>query len=545
MKRVLAIFLTLVMVIGVFAGCTTTDNNDSSKPADSSMSEESKGESSKEEETELFTYDGTSAPVVNSDKPIELTWLAATGIVNEENGIVMQTIQEIWGDKIKINWELKDWNDYGETVPPRLAAGNSLPDVAAVPGGFDANGKYWKSGIFQDISEAYEKYGFNLKRHYASIEDGGNGFTDLYEQLTKGTDGKMYYVTSTNCMGYGPQMMYNGKWLNALGLKAPTTVDEFYDMLVAFKNDDPNGNGEADEIPLALIQGWEYHFGYLFGIALCDNFMQNSAGDWEVIWTSDTYRDYLRFMNKLYKEGLLYAGWSSLSEDQLTTMIANDTVGYTMQWSYAVSYMFSTPYEEYDGTEGIWHLQIPIKAPNGNQFYSGVTSMGSAYGITRECDYRDLVFCLMDYCYSRQIVEIANLGIEGVDWKYDEDGKIVRDQDLLNDEEYQAKLCTVTRIIPYYQDIVAVDTEMPEWHAAEDTAILPYVKSAMVWAAANDADQEIYNQYYTDLNKYWNESMTQFIVGTMDVEAGWDAYLAQCDTMHQQEILNVFTNSQK
>ena len=39
-------------------------------------------------------------------------------------------------------------------------------------------------------------------------------------------------------------------WLDKLGLAVPTTVDELHDVLLAFKNNDPNGNGKADEIPL-------------------------------------------------------------------------------------------------------------------------------------------------------------------------------------------------------------------------------------------------------------------------------------------------------
>ena len=38
-----------------------------------------------------------------------------------------------------------------------------------------------------------------------------------------------------------------------LGLEAPTTVDELYDVLVAFRDNDPNGNGQKDEIPYCCL----------------------------------------------------------------------------------------------------------------------------------------------------------------------------------------------------------------------------------------------------------------------------------------------------
>ena len=47
-----------------------------------------------------------------------------------------------------------------------------------------------------------------------------------------------------------PEIWINKEWLDKLGLAVPTTTDELYNVLKAFKTQDPNGNGKADEIPL-------------------------------------------------------------------------------------------------------------------------------------------------------------------------------------------------------------------------------------------------------------------------------------------------------
>ena len=57
------------------------------------------------------------------------------------------------------------------------------------------------------------------------------------------------YVTPTNLF-----MIYQ-PWLDALNLEMPETTEELYNVLVAFKTQDPNGNGEADEIPMSLLYG--------------------------------------------------------------------------------------------------------------------------------------------------------------------------------------------------------------------------------------------------------------------------------------------------
>ena len=58
---------------------------------------------------------------------------------------------------------------------------------------------------------------------------------------------------ATSIWWQGP-MWYNGTWLDKLNVKElPKTTDELYDLLTRFKNEDPNGNGKADEIPLTDV----------------------------------------------------------------------------------------------------------------------------------------------------------------------------------------------------------------------------------------------------------------------------------------------------
>ena len=59
----------------------------------------------------------------------------------------------------------------------------------------------------------------------------------------------------------GP-FVINKTWLDQLGLEVPTTVDEFTECLKAFRDaGDLNGNGIADEVPLATRFGSDDTFG--------------------------------------------------------------------------------------------------------------------------------------------------------------------------------------------------------------------------------------------------------------------------------------------
>ena len=73
------------------------------------------------------------------------------------------------------------------------------------------------------------------------------------------------YAAKDPCQ-YQPDEMYVYRpWLDKLGLDIPETTEEFYQMLKAFKEQDPNGNGVADEIPFSATPGGARGFHSLSG----------------------------------------------------------------------------------------------------------------------------------------------------------------------------------------------------------------------------------------------------------------------------------------
>ena len=95
-------------------------------------------------------------------------------------------------------------------------------------------------------------------------------------------------------------------WLDKLGLEAPTTVDELHDVLTAFKNNDPNGNGQADEIPLfdrsatAETEMGEY-------LALWDSSASFYPRDGKITYEplTENYKNAVKNLAQWYKEGLI------------------------------------------------------------------------------------------------------------------------------------------------------------------------------------------------------------------------------------------------
>ncbi len=117
-------------------------------------------------------------------------------------------------------------------------------------------------------------------------------------------------------------------WLDEVGKDMPTTIDEWYDTLLAFKKYDPNGNGQADEEPVCMASsGWKY-FLASYGIDDDPCVVKQEDGTEKVIYgfVTEAYKEYLTEMAKWYKEGLIYNMFEHTSlgdrEERVTSNIS-------------------------------------------------------------------------------------------------------------------------------------------------------------------------------------------------------------------------------
>jgi putative aldouronate transport system substrate-binding protein len=156
------------------------------------------------------------------------------------------------------------------------------------------------------------------------------------------SDGLTYYIGKliAQNVNHEGNHFINKTWLDKLGLPIPTTIDELTETLIAFRDLDPNGNGEKDEIPMSAntlqhyVQGIYTHFDG-FGVPLVDldtmNFgYVNIDADDKVQFTPymPGFRAACEWLNSLYTQGLL--DQESMTQDFGTwmTKIADDKVGY-------------------------------------------------------------------------------------------------------------------------------------------------------------------------------------------------------------------------
>lgn len=126
---------------------------------------------------------------------------------------------------------------------------------------------------------------------------------EAWEQVT--FNGRIYAIPSMNEVK-GSELMYVRKdWLDRLGLKPPTTLEEYYEVIRAFAWEDPDNNGKHDTTGLLVTEnlGRTAPFFGAFGIQL-DQWIEQ---DGRLVYSSTTQqaKAALGFLRRLYKEGLI------------------------------------------------------------------------------------------------------------------------------------------------------------------------------------------------------------------------------------------------
>lgn len=565
MKRFLAILLCLSMLVGVMAGCngggtsSTSGTTDTSSTADTGDSEASGTEASASETSEDgVTNKGTTLPIVNEPVTLNVVkerhMLDTTESFNEK--AAWANITEETG--ITIEWTELAAGTASERIPLMLSSGD-LPDVfwAALS---DAQVLQNESNLFamEDYMEdfapnslaTYEQLGVDWKEIATTPSGHIFGFLGRYESLYENT-------------GDGIQII-NKAWLDAVGMDVPTTLDEFTEVLRAFKEKDPNGNGQADEIPYCFSEdmwcayatntmGW---WGIGDG-AGSDTSSSKSTRDGKVTGSvnTDEYRQYLEYTHSLYAEGLMDQEGFSQNTEVFSTKIKSGQVGTYFCWT-ALEYLTSE--QEKD-----WVVLPPIQAiegvdPIANGEVDRSTIQKNKWVITTSCEHPEAAMRLWDY-QARDVESkmTVAMGEKGELWDEYEDGSgyyfvvpedttpeftfehmkytygVVNDPPLLTKEETpkndgeispSAALrdSMVDQVDEYFlpkEDQlpqIYVSTEAIDQRTFIETDLFAYIKEFRAQAIMNGFTDDEWNNYVSQLDAYGYQEWLQWYQDMMD-----------------------------
>lgn len=562
-RKILAVFLALCMSMSL-AAC----NGDGTSSTSGSTESGAEASGTTAETPENFNAEGL--PIVNEPITVD-TWIEGGTDIDWTNNGFVNTVAEESGIQMEIT--AVSGADSVTQRNLRLASGD-FPDVfmldwTSIMTFTDIMQYGVQEQILAPIDQYIEPYSENMGRILEEHPDFADAIT--------ATDGHIYgfprFSECYHCLAY-PKFYIRQDWLDALNLEMPTTTDELKDVLTAFVTQDPNGNGQADEI--GLLGGTDFNLMLEYGI-IGNSFVTVKPDFWlytpdgeniDISVTTDAYRDGLIYLNDLYANGLIDPTSFTNDSDQFAQTVRLEPYIVGM---YCCDHI-GMGYDNANVDEAKNYQIVPVlEGPDGVRQQSQNSGEGQIQGfhavMTVACENPEAVFRMIDHYFYDDYWNMYRFhGPEGTGWDYAEEGAknvfggpatYVINQ-LSSDESDalvtangfapgpQADLAEFRAAsLPYVEGDALYQPENYEQRIALDTMdLLNYIPD---WNLQYSVfiDPENANEYadiQTNLNSYIRSATVQFIMGDRDPnnDADWETYLSELDGYQIDRYLELY-----
>jgi putative aldouronate transport system substrate-binding protein len=508
LKKVIALMLTVALSTSIFAGCGSKSSSEtaSTETKTEGTTEGSTGTatSTEKQNITMMTYDYSGSPVSG-----------------EHSDEVLAQMEEYTNTHVDFTWVPDD--SYEDKLSLTLASADDMPMIisvskmSAVIVGAAKAGAFWNLNDYMFDEEKYP----NLSQANASVNEGVT------------IDGQLVGVYKARPIGRNG-LGYRADWAEKLGLSEPKTIEDVYNMMYQFRYGDPDGNGKDDTYGLALckytgpfdiIQTW-------FGVG---NQWVEKDGKLVPVFQTDEYMEALKWIKKMYDDGLVYEDWAVRDTATWADSVKNGECGMYI--------------DVLDGSRKIWDYFVEQNVPSvvDPSKPASMNLVGSIEGktlatsgnngffvITKAADTEEkLAACLnyLDKMCSDEMITLATYGIKDVHWNLDADGYLV---DLDAGDEVSTKAYgALNQAIAYIPNLKAIS---PQVKASDRLQLEEKVKKENEAVAVfNPAiaflnNSDTYALSGSTLDKLLDDSRTQYVCGQIDeagLKAAWDSWLTQ------------------
>ncbi len=555
MKKISLLFVNVFLCIALLMGCGNTNSSETSQ---------SQGA---EESTEVSNLTEPGAfPIVKDKVTLKVFFTRDTPPANWE--IESNWFTKYYEEKtnVHIEWEMVtgDVSQRTQKVNLKLASGD-YPDVFSMSAiSRSQQAMYGSQGVFIPLNDLIEKDTVNIKQMFNEVDG-------LKETVTT-PDGNIYGLPNVVYFVHGTtpsKMWVNNTWLDKLNLDIPSTTEDFYKMLKAFKEQDPNGNKKNDEVPLAsqgldityLMNSFIYYDGS-FTVLEGDkiNFIADKPG----------FKEGLKYLRRLVEEGLYAADSITMDRTQRTSLAMKDPAilgAGTALWPGHFTNVKNPVYEEGDR---FWEYKAiaPLEGPAGLRQapYVGeiILNGGSEFNITKNCKYPEVAMRWVDWFYSMEgfntgsygpLVESEDQLIEGIaGWRRANSDELGADGKTalffpygLNNEinvgwqtgqvvpRYQSFKQHTGMTVPakgHYEQMLYDVTVNEYWPYKAEKSVPPlYMK---------DESASEFTELKSILDESVTQSIAQFITGVKSLDSDWDKYVDDLNKLGLKRYMEIY-----
>ena len=575
-KRVLAALLSALLLVSLATACQNTGTQTSNTSGS--------GESGKVD--------------LSQKREIGITITTNSFITDYEDNDLTKQIEEDLNCNITFNL-LPAGTDALSKLQLMINGGDELTDVVSYNLSSALRYQYGSGGTFIPLNSYFDNK--ELMPYYNAIESEEDKASMQGDVMS--ADGNIYCLSrwTPEFWDMTPYRIYmNMKWLENLNLDVPTNSDELKDVLVAFANDDPNGNGVKDEIPvftqytdgggygcniiLALINMFQYTGTTMSGFTLSDDGKTVVAPQ-----ATEGWQEAMKYLNSLYQAGALidnsfvydstaYKG--TLNYQGIGTEAADpgksiNIVGMFTAGSNSGNFVNSGKDENVNYLE---YQMIPVpEGTSGKAYapYAAPSAVGFWY-VTSDAEDPDFCVKMGDWFYETKHSMWVRYGLEEVDWTMDE--KVCSDwytehTKLIEGEGYEQPIDDYYSIVRLRADALWGENNSVFWHNEQPRyASLDFFAHATDWydpetfvyyngnygrlsSISREYYYEKHPQYVLPILSYTDDEQSaiteiqiaypevitdwtmRFITGEKDPEANWQEYLDALNGIGLQDYL--------
>lgn len=440
-KKQIAIWCSLLAMTTTLAACSGNNGNTNTPPVSKAPD---------------ATNSGGAQATEKPAEPVKFKLIASDHSlqVPEANDPRIKYLEEKTNTDLDI--EFLAHGTYQDQLKLKFASGE-IPDVYQSWSGPEMD--LVEGGQILPLNDLLEQYGPNLLKAIPQ---------PAWDAVT--VKGEILAIPQPAATASGQVMFIRKDWLDKLGLQVPTTSDELLNVLKAFRDKDPNGNGQSDEIPFSMRENisWGDNIFGMWGIgtAWTEYYYNN-----EVILGNihPNILKGLEYIRGLWDEKLIDSEFLTNNRTVWEQKIKAGLVGV---WGHSPNLVTQWNTDLKASIPDQNPEVIVIPTPRGTGYDGPVgtrwSPIGKTFILTKKASNPEAIIKYFDWLASEEGQIFAELGIEGdTFFKATSDGQITFDAKKAQNIQW---LDTIIRVHGY-------NPEMTKIKLADD-AMFAYLDAA-------------------------------------------------------------------
>jgi putative aldouronate transport system substrate-binding protein len=524
-------------------------------------------------------------PIVTEPTVITIGFRPSASVLDYEDNDFTRYVEEGSGLDVEFYFFPSDSAEATQKPQLMVASNQDLPDLWSGISLSAAEVYHMGAdGYIANVGELMDKYAYWYESSlgWASDIDKAN-----IEMFSKSVDGNVYVmpVSSNDPTDNTSNGMYiNQAWLDTVGLSVPTTTAELKDALIAFRDNDVNGNGNPDdELPALfmfatnsnaykLMCGW---FGCYWG----QYTMDVKDGTCYYPFVTDEYHQAVSYMRDLCSEKLLSDLSFTMTSEMYRPLIDVTDSGNDQTVGLFCDHPTLTFYSADKTAKDEFNWLPTLDSENGQPNYASYSAAFTSFStMIANNDMKEISFRMLDWFCDEKTALSARWGVYGEDWEYLTDTDIdINDPEQINDYTFpnsilgysvywvdyfnpfasqNSKVWRVTSMYMIATELFGsyvAGTRLENWKngeadirwnenmfregVVERLNHLPEEMIAKLVLTEEETDQLA--DIKTSIDSYQLESLAGFVSGTLDLDGMWDTYVSTLEAMGLQTYVDI------